>query len=168
MNPIDEEYLPYVLTEIFCVVYATTFLFRLWTSKNLKLEEKSLLRMICAYIVAFLTDALSIFVENSSLISMHFLNAASSAVSITAVALGCFFWLQFIELRLTPAASEQKPLKLCFRILAAAVCLLDMLSAFTGWSFILIRTAIIRKVRCSGCRKSSRCFFADSHPAFPV
>jgi two-component system LytT family sensor kinase len=137
MNPMDEKYLPYVVAEIFCAAYAAAFFFRLRSGSDLKREEKSLLRMIGAYIVLVVTDALSVFWENSRFSSMHAPDAAACAVSISAVALGCFFWLQFVELRLNPKAENQKRLKMWIRISAAALCLLDLLSAFTGWVFFI-------------------------------
>ena len=90
----DKRYLPYVVTEIFCVAYAVMIYLRLQKSSDMQREERYLRRIIAAYIVMVATDAVSIYLQSSRYFYLYGLNAVFSAVSVTAVALGCFFWFE--------------------------------------------------------------------------
>ena len=133
----DKRYLPYVVTEIFCVAYAVMIYLRLQKSSDMQREERYLRRIIAAYIVMVATDAVSIYLESSRYIYLHGLNAVFSAVSVTAVALGCFFWFEFVETRLAPAAVYPKWLLYPLWGSILLLCVLDMVSAFTGWVFYI-------------------------------
>ena len=134
----DEQYLSYVCTEFFCVAYAATMVLRLRQKNHQKPEEKCLRRVIAAYIAVVVTDACSVFVENSRYASLHMVNAILNGVSIAAVALGCLFWLEFVEMRLAPQAARPPWAVRLLRGSAVALCALDLVSSFTGWVFFIL------------------------------
>jgi len=61
--------------------------------------------------------------------------AACNGICLAAVALGCYYWFQFIELRLSPGAVRTKIAERTIRAPLLLLCALDLLSVFTGWVF---------------------------------
>ena len=135
----DERFLPYVITEVFCIANAVIICLRLKKSTDLEYESRCLQHIILAYIIMVATDALSAFLEHSAFARLRRLNALSSGVSLAAVVLGCLFWLDFVETRLSGAKRPRWAVYL-FRGLAAVLCGLDLVSIFTGWVFFISGT----------------------------
>lgn len=132
-----ERCLPYLITEVFCAAYAVIILGRLRGGRAQNKEERCLRRIIIVYLVLVAGDSLSRLVECTRLSSVHLLNAVFSAVAVTAVALGCYLWLVFVEARLQPHAAYPAWLRMVLRGSLAALCALDLVSAFTGWVFCI-------------------------------
>lgn len=131
------EYLSYIVTEVFCIVYAASILLRLRPEMGGKRELASLKGLLISYIVMLTTDIVWALVEGGTISLAHYWNAAANGISITAVALGCFFWFQFIEARLKPSAAYPKWVTVLTRIPVIFICALDLFSTFTGWVFII-------------------------------
>lgn len=131
------DYLPYIVTEAFCILFAAVMFFHLRTEVGDARELASLKGMITAYFVMVATDMLWTFVENGTLRGMHTLNAVINGFSLSAVALGCYFWYQFVEYRLNPAAEPKKSGERLVRIPLFVICALDLSSVFTGWVFYI-------------------------------
>ena len=131
------EYWPYIVTEIFCALFAATIFFRLRPEMGGKREIGSLKQLIASYIVMLVTDVFWALVEDGSLRPGRYLNAAMNGISVTAVVSGCYCWFVFIELRLEPSAGYSKRTKTLFAVPAAVMGALDMVSIFTGWVFYI-------------------------------
>jgi hypothetical protein len=144
----NEAYLPYVVTEIFCMILAAMSCFWMQKYSELEPEDISLRHMMISYIIMVGTDAGSVFVENSIFSRMHVLNAILSALSISAVTMGCFFWLQFVEERLNDKEDKnekkkgikkevKKKIQKIIWGLTIGMCVLNLLSIATGWIFYI-------------------------------
>jgi two-component system LytT family sensor kinase len=133
----DGEYLPYITTEVFCALFAATIFFRLRPEMGEKHEIRSLKNIILAYIVMLGTDTVWALTENGSISLEHYLNAAVNGISNTAVVLGCYYWFRYIEARLCPAARHSKKVEILTAAPAAAMCALNFISVFTGWTFYI-------------------------------
>lgn len=133
----SSEYLPYVITELFCIIFTATIFLRLQTEIGDARELSSLKKMITAYLVMLAMDILWTVVENGPLRSFHMLNAAVNGISVSAVALGCYFWYQFMESRLLPGAVSGRTAQRLVRAPVIAICILDLCSILTGWIFYI-------------------------------
>lgn len=133
----DEAYLPYVVCDAFCILYTATIFFRLKSEIGDERDLVCLKKMILAFVIMVVTDMLWIIVENSGLRKWHFLDAAVNGISVSAVAVGCFFWFEFLELRLNSGWFRDARFKWPIRMPMIAACTLDLLSAFTGWVFYI-------------------------------
>jgi len=133
----DRAYLPYIITETFCIIYSAVIFLRLKSEIVDERELASLRRIIAAYLVMLATDMLWIFVENGTFRKWHTLNGISNGISVTAVALGCYFWFQFVELRLNPQNVLPRKTKWLISVPLIAICALDLSSAYTGWIFYI-------------------------------
>lgn len=133
----SSAYLPYMVTEMYCILFAGIIFFRLKSEIGNERELESLKWMIAAYVVMLATDLLWVFVENGPLRKLHALNGIANGISITAVAVGCYFWFQFLEFRLNPQKTPEQKTKWLIRIPLIVICALDLSSAFTGWIFYI-------------------------------
>lgn len=130
-------YLPYLVTEAFCIVFTATIFLRLQSEVGNQRELTILKKIIVTYIIMLVTDILWIVVENGSLRNYYLLNAAANGVSIAAVAVGCYFWYQFMEYRLMPGAAPGKMGERLIRAPVVVLCVLDLCSILTGWIFYI-------------------------------
>jgi two-component sensor histidine kinase len=133
----SDTYLPYVVTEIFCILFTATIFSRLQSEVGSQRELNILKKMVAAYIVMLVTDILWTVVENSPLRSHHLLNATANGISVAAVALGCYFWYQFMEIRMMPAAIPGKTTVRLIRLPVIVICTVDLCSILTGWVFYI-------------------------------
>ena len=127
-------YLPYVFTEGFCILFSVTILLRLPQSA----EERDIdifKRLILAFIVVNASDMLWGLATDRFLHLSRLLMGLNNAVSLAGVALGCYYWFRFVELRIRPAAVWPCWAQLLAPVPALALCALDFVSAFTGWVF---------------------------------
>jgi signal transduction histidine kinase len=134
---VDKAYLPYLVTEAFCIAYTITIFSRLQSEVGSERELVCLKKIILAFVMMAATDMLWIFVENSALRRWHLLNAAVNGVCVSMVAMGCFFWFQFVELRLNPDWRPDAGRRWLLRAPMIAICALDLLSIGTGWVFYI-------------------------------
>ena len=133
----DCAYLPYLVTELFCIIFTATIFSRLQSEVGDKQELTSLKRMVAAYLIMLAADMLWTFVENGPLRMWHMLNAVSNGISTAAVALGCYFWFQFMEHRLGLGTDRGETSRRLIRIPLVVICILDLGSALTGWVFYI-------------------------------
>lgn len=130
-------YLPYIVTEIYCMAFAFTVLLYLNTSVGSEQEIRQLRNMVFSYFVMLVTDIGWALVENGSLVLNSFWNGLMNAVSIMSVALGCYFWFRFVEYRLHPAYSGWKFYRYFRDAPVILICAADLISVFTKWLFYI-------------------------------
>ena len=130
-------HLPYALTEAYCAVFAATVWLRLNSSIGTEHEVRQLRNMIYSYMGMLVTDILWALMEDGLIFLPHLLNAFVNAVTIMCVASGCYFWFRFIEDRAHFAFSSRKLLDSLLTIPILVLCVLDLISIFTGWIFYI-------------------------------
>lgn len=130
-------YLPYAITEIFCIVFAATIWLRLNNNMGSEHEVRQLRFMIYSYLGMLITDALWAFMEDGLISMPHLLNAFVNAVTIMSIVCGCYFWFRFIEDRLHFRFATNKLLSVLLKLPLLIVCALDLISIFTGWIFYI-------------------------------
>lgn len=130
-------YLPYAITEGYCLIYAVTVLLRMNNSIGTEHEVRELRNMIWAYLSMLVTDILWALNEDGILILARPLNAAVNGIAVMSIALGCFFWYKFIESRLMLIRPDQKRLRRLAAVPIIVIILLDAISVFTGWLFFI-------------------------------
>ena len=131
------QYLPYVVTEAFCAVYAVSVLFRLNRSIGTEHEVRQLRNMIYTYLIMLLTDTLYTLSDSDVLRMNRWITLTVDAVLVLSITAGCYFWYRFIEDRLHRAHPVVKRTLALTQIPMFAICALDALSIFTGWLFML-------------------------------
>jgi len=133
----DVAYAPYIIMEVFCIIYSAAILFRLRKGINLEKETVVLKKTIYAYIVMVMSDIFAILLKGQTLQPLYFLNAFSNGISITSVVFGCFYWYQFVEIRLGSSQAIREKIGHWDRLPAIIAIVLDMASIFTGWVFAI-------------------------------
>jgi hypothetical protein len=133
----NSAYMPYIVTEVFCILYSVTILSRLRPEMGNEREISSLGKMIICYILMLATDVFWALVENGDIFPQHYLNAAVNGVSVTAVAFGCYYWFGFVEARLNPSLTRSRKSALLISIPLIFICVLDISSIFTQWVFYI-------------------------------
>jgi two-component system LytT family sensor kinase len=129
------EYIPYIVTELFCIVFSVSILLRLRTGAD---EELRCLRdIIIAFIVMLASDILCVCIEHGMIRAIVWLDAIANGICLAAVVLGCYLWSRFVSVRLRQYAKPKKSILLLIAAPAAIACLLDILSSFTGWVFAI-------------------------------
>jgi len=130
-------YLPYAITEAYCIIFAVTIWLRLSSSLGSEHEVRQLRNMIYSYLAMLVTDILWALMEDGILHLPRLLNASINAVVITSITCGCYFWFRFIEDRLHFAFARRKTLDKLLTIPLLVTCSLDVISIFTGWIFYI-------------------------------
>lgn len=131
------SYLPYAITEIFCIVFAAAILFRLNSSIGSEHEVAQMKHMVYAYLGMLITDAIWALAEDG-LIALHpFVNAVVNAISIICISLGCYFWFRYVDDRLHQETAPNRRYDIIAAIPLIVICSLDIISIFTGWIFII-------------------------------
>lgn len=166
------DYVPYLITEAFCCIFALTMVIRLKSGPGFEDEIRILRIMLIIYIVVVSTDLIYSLAEADIFIPEHYANATINAISNTGVALGCYAWYRFVAGRLKSFYVTNKYLQRLLDIPLYVICALNLLSIYTGWTFyinqaghykegplfgpsISTKRAIIKKVRFSGFRAPS-------------
>lgn len=129
--------LPYAVTELFCIAFASTVWFRLNNSMGSEHEVRQLRNMIYAYNAMLFTDILWVCVESGYVVPCHYLNAAINALCILSISFGCYFWFRYIETRLCMPTSKKKIYSWLVVIPLVFITFMDLSSIFTGWIFII-------------------------------
>ena len=130
-------YVAYVFIDVYCILYTVTVLSRLNPSIGTAHEVRELRNMIYTYLGMLVTDILWVLFENDIIVPSHFINASVNALSIMLIALGCFFWYKFLDDRLHRAHRNRKLHDIVILIPITAICLIDVISIFTGWIFYI-------------------------------
>ena len=130
-------YLPYTITDIYCMVFAFILLFRLNSNMATEHEVKELKYMVISYIVMVIADIIWALSEDSIIPFWHYPAAAVNSVTLMSVAAGCYFWFKFIEDRLSSSYAPSKTINILTAIPLIAVCILDVISIFTGWVYYI-------------------------------
>ena len=128
-------YIPYLITEGFCCLFAFILLRSMGSKTGCKTESRTLTVMIVIYLVYLITDILSVMMENRLLRAPVFVNALVNATANGAVSCGCFCWLWFVGNRLGFLHVKSTRVRALIISPLLAVCALDLLSVFTGWLF---------------------------------
>jgi len=128
-------YLPYVITEAFCIVYILSVFFRMQYEIGEKRELLLLKKMIVTYVVALVTDMACICMEKGLLPMWNVLDELLNGICFSAIACGCCFWYEFVDLRLNPQVVRSKTWKWLFRLPILLLCLMELGSIGTGWFF---------------------------------
>jgi diguanylate cyclase (GGDEF)-like protein len=131
------SYLPYVLIEVYCGIYALTILFHINFDMGSEHEIHQLQNMIYSYLGLVVTDIPWALTEEGAFHPSHLLNAAYNGISIICITLGCYFWFKYIEDRLKLPSAQNKKLQIVLKIPALVVVALDIISIFTGWLFYI-------------------------------
>ena len=130
-------YLQYIIVEAFCILFTATIYAHLRSEVGRERELASLKYMIASYIILVATDIPWAGVEGGIIRIGHTANALFNAASIASVVPGCFFWMCFVEARISPEKVWQKKTMLLIAAPAAAMVAIDLVSAFTGWVFYI-------------------------------
>lgn len=130
-------YLPYFFTEAYCIVYATTILIRLNSNIGSEHEVRELRYMIYAYLGMLASDMMWALFEDGTIVPSYAVNITVNAVTIMSITLGCYFWYRFIDTRLHPKRQRSRKHKILLAIPIMCICLIDVISVFTGWIFYI-------------------------------
>jgi diguanylate cyclase (GGDEF)-like protein len=130
-------HLPYIVTNAYCIVYAASVLLRLDRSIGSEHEVQELRNMIYAYFGMLVTDIFYCLSQDNILMPPRLINAAMSAGLVMSITLGCYFWYKFIEDRLHQTSPVKKRTSILTNIPVIVVCVLDVISIFTGWLFYI-------------------------------
>lgn len=130
-----DYYLPYVITEIYCFIFALIVLVRIDRNVGSEHEVRELRNMIYTYFVLIVTDILWMSFETDVLNPNNYLNALVNAISIMSISLGCYYWYGFVSDRLHRVFKRRKLHKILIRIPLLVIFALDLISVFTGWIF---------------------------------
>ena len=131
------HYLPYAITEMYCIIFAATIWMRLNSSLGSEHEVRQLRNMIYSYLGMLATDVLWAFMEDGIIRLPDMLNAFINSITVISITCGCYFWFRFIEDRLHFAFASKKAMDALVRIPHLAICALDLISVFTGWFFYI-------------------------------
>lgn len=126
-------YISYAITEMCLIILAFVIYSKLDINIGTEYEVKRLKSLIWSYIVVLVTDIFWAITEAGVIIPPKLLNAAFNGVSISAVALGCYYWYDYIMNRLHYHFTKVK--RIAAAIPGMAVIALNMMSIFTGWVF---------------------------------
>lgn len=131
------SYLPYIITEIYCVIFAVTVWMRLNSNMGSEHEVYELRNMIYSYLVMLISDIFCALIEDSIIILPRLLSASINATTILAISCGCYFWFRFIEDRLQYPFILNKTADRLMIVPLLIICTLNLTSIFTGWMFYI-------------------------------
>lgn len=131
----DNLYTAYVVIDAFCFVYALTALVRMSDSLGSEHEMLQLRNMIYAYLVMILADIPTALAEGGFVTLDTSGFAMACAIDLIAVALGCYYWFQYVLDRLGSKLPDTRRFRVLATLPVVIVCVLDVLSVFTGWVF---------------------------------
>lgn len=133
----SSSYIPYIVTDVFCMVFAASILFRLNKSMGSEHEILELRNMIYTYIVMLVTDIFWAFFESDILVPNRWINISIDAILVMSISFGSYFWFMFILDRLYPTSPVKKSKLTFYTIPIIVVSLLDIISIFTGFFFYI-------------------------------
>lgn len=98
-------------------------------------EVKRLKDIIIAFWVVLVTDIFWAFTEGQIIIPAKLLNATVNAVSISAVAVGCYYWFDYVVNRSEYVSFDSKFKQILKKIPLYFTVSLNLVSIFTEWVF---------------------------------
>ncbi|MEA5051210.1 MAG: histidine kinase [Oscillospiraceae bacterium] len=128
-------YLPYAFTEGFCILFSVIILLRLPRAGAGGREIPIFKKMILAFIAVNAADAVWALSVDGLLRMSSRMTGILNAAALAAVAVGCYCWFRFVEVRIAPSGEWSRRAELLAVTPAFILCALDFVSAFTGWVF---------------------------------
>ena len=128
-------YLPYVITEAFLTIYSIVLLTSIHINLGSEVEVRKFKRIIYTFLITLVMDIFWGLVEGNFIEPSPVLNATLNGISISAVAVGCYFWYKFIAYRLQVKLFNRKWFQILTKIPIILIVILNMISVFTGWIF---------------------------------
>lgn len=130
-------YLPYAVSEIYCIIFAMTIWSRLSSSLGTEHEVRQLRNMLYSYLGMLVSDIFWALSENGSIYIPKFPYTVINAVTIISIACGCYFWFRFIQDRLHFKNADSRLINFLLCLPLFLVISLDTISIFTGWIFYI-------------------------------
>ena len=125
------DYLPYIVTELYCIVFTVTILHWLGKDRSPERGIPELKKMICAFLVMLVTDLIWPLDEGGYCNPPDILYVIINSVCNLSVGFGCYYWYCFVDRRLLPVHHDGRKDNL-IRIPLIAVGVLYFLTVFTG------------------------------------
>lgn len=138
----EEQYLPYIVTEIFCIVFSAAILLRPHRDLHQETGMMFLQKMNAAYIVMLATDILATCIQTGMINSMGSFTGITNGISIAAVVMGCYYWFGFVETRLGTFSKLNGRVRLYVEAPALLMSVIDVASSFTGWTFYIDKAGL--------------------------
>jgi two-component system LytT family sensor kinase len=132
-----DNYLPYIVTELFCLLLSLIILFRLRNGLGSEKEVLTLRTLFIVFIIFLLTDILWALNEDNIFYPPVIINLFINAVANLSVTFGCYYWYCFTEERLHFPFSDNIIAKIISKIPLAIMCILNITSVFTGLLFYI-------------------------------
>ncbi len=133
------DYTPYIITDVFCSLYALSTLGHLNASMGSEHEVKKLRNMIASYVVFVISEIVWAACE-AGFISIPLIPyLVINAICVLSLTLGCYFWFKFVAARLHPKRVYSKAVSFIVFLPALIICALDVASIFTRWMFTVDR-----------------------------
>jgi len=129
----DNPYYSYILVELFCIAFALNNLFRLRKGYNIGKEKPILMKIIVSFLVLASSDIVGAFASGEMILFPHYFIMFIYALSLIATAMGCYYWFQFVEVRIGRPVKHW--LKILFDLPMIMLGILTVISIFTNWIF---------------------------------
>lgn len=126
----DNVYLPYIIVECYCLIFAVAVLLRLNGNVGSQQEVRELRNVILAYFGMIIFDVVSVVVENFMSGAPVSLDLFLYSVTVAMVSFGCYFWFRFIIARFYPTRRSSWKEQILFASPLAIVVILDIVSIF--------------------------------------
>lgn len=135
----ETVYVSYAVTEFFLIVFTVTILLRLNLNFGSEAEVRKLKHNIYAYLAVLTADVICNLATGGVIAVPRGVVALFDAIYLCAVLLECYFWCQFIKVRLQTSLPEDGT-RLYSIVMILPLSLgvaLDLVSMGTGWIFYL-------------------------------
>ena len=129
----DNPYYSYILVELFCIAFVLNNLFRLRKGYNIGKEKPILMKIIVSFLVLASSDIVGAFASGEMILFPHYFIMFIYALSLIATAMGCYYWFQFVEVRIGRPVKHW--LKILFDLPMIMLGILTVISIFTNWIF---------------------------------
>lgn len=130
-----QSYMPYVVTEIYCLIINLTILFSLNEGLGTEHQVKQLRYMVYSFVVMLSTDIIWALNEDGILILPFYLNGAVNAILLISITSGCYFWLKYILDRVE--ISLNRKTEFLIGLPMYLIVCLDIISIFTEFIFYI-------------------------------
>lgn len=161
-------YMPYTVTEAFCVFFSVMLLLRLKKSLGSEKEILTLRIMFAINIILLLMDILWALTEDDILHPSVIVNLSFNAVADMSVSLGCYFWFRFTDQRLHYPFSGNRTVAILMQIPVIVICVLDIITIFTGWFFYIDGNNHYMETDALYIQGAVNCFYLVIPTAFSI
>jgi diguanylate cyclase (GGDEF)-like protein len=127
------EYILYVLTEVYCLIFAFTILLRLDSSMGSEHEVRQLKYIIYSYFGLIISDIFWASVKYQIIHPIPIVNLIGNMGNYIFVALSSFCWCRYIETKVSPDRADKKSYNILMMLPICTLLLLDVSSIFTKW-----------------------------------